>query len=188
MTHTYLRWKDADCNGENIEWEAMSGKSFFAFLNSEQGRGRYFVKLGNDICPEADVIFIEARKEQYEEWYRSSRHHRYLSSYAKKAETLSLEHPHDSEGHCLHEIFADVGIDVETEAMQRLTLELLYLAIESLSPKRKAVILAKYFRYPEMTDERIAALLSMRYEAFHDLKYRAIQELRKYLKKASNVL
>ena len=65
MANIYLRWKNPDCNGKAIEWEEMSGKAFFAFLNSNSSEGRYFIKLNNDICFDANVVFIEATKAQY---------------------------------------------------------------------------------------------------------------------------
>ena len=43
MANIYLRWKNPDCNGIAIEWEEMSGKAFFAFLNSNSSEGRYFI-------------------------------------------------------------------------------------------------------------------------------------------------
>ena len=70
MSYKYLVWKDASCNGQNIEWIDMNGNDFFHFLNSNESKGRYFVLLDNDVCLDDDVIFIEATEDQYNEWYK----------------------------------------------------------------------------------------------------------------------
>lgn len=41
MSKKYFRWKNADCNGQNIEWEEMNGSDFFRFFNSDKRKGRY---------------------------------------------------------------------------------------------------------------------------------------------------
>ena len=186
MANKYLRWKDPACNGQNIEWEEMTGKDFFDFLNSDQSRGRYFIRLGNDICPEADIIFIEAEKSKYEEWYKESRHHRYLTRVGKKAAKLSMDCPYDDEGNSLHDLIADLEADVESAAMSRVMSELLHHAITQLSPKRREVITAKYFDYPDLSDKEIAKVLSMNHDAFRDLRFRGLNDLKKILKKASS--
>ena len=33
MANSFWRWKDASCNGENIEWVEMTSKEFKEFLN-----------------------------------------------------------------------------------------------------------------------------------------------------------
>ena len=37
MSKKYLRWKNADCNGQNIEWEEMSGKDFIDAVQIAMG-------------------------------------------------------------------------------------------------------------------------------------------------------
>ena len=54
MSNKYLVWKDASCNGQNIEWIDMNGTDFFHFLNSDEGKDRYFILLDNDVCPDDD--------------------------------------------------------------------------------------------------------------------------------------
>ena len=91
MANIYLRWKNPDCNGIAIEWEEMSGKAFFAFLNSNSSEGRYFIKLNNDICFDANVVFIEATTAQYDDWLRDSNHHHYLKSHEPDQKPDSLD-------------------------------------------------------------------------------------------------
>lgn len=182
MKFTYLRWKDPDCNGKNIEWEEMSKNEFFEFIKSEQSKGRYFIKLDNDICFDADVVYLEATKQQYDSWAQDDNHHHYLNRFKSRIETLSIDCPLEKEANPLHEIIADIGVDVETEAMERAMIPLLYLAISSLGQKRRNAIIAKYFLYPELSDNEISQILSMSYEAFHDLRFRAINDLKSFFK------
>ena len=48
----------------------MSGEEFYRFTHSEEGKGRYFIHLTDDVGYEADEIYIEAGYEEYQDWYK----------------------------------------------------------------------------------------------------------------------
>jgi hypothetical protein len=181
MSNKYLVWKDASCNGQNIEWIDMNGNDFFHFLNSNESKGRYFVLLDNDVCLDDDVIFIEATEDQYNEWYKEYCHHCYLNRLFPKTGILSLDMSlSDQEIGSLHEIIEDVSVDVVGTAMENVMVYMLPYAISMLSPKRREAITLKYFRYPEKSDSEIALLLSVSVVAFKDRRMQALRELKKY--------
>ena len=84
------------------------------------GNGLWRLILNNDICKEADVIFIEATKEQYDDWYKEFCHHRYINRYLPEGGILSLDCPVDEEdGIYLHDLAADLyAEDVAEQIMQ----------------------------------------------------------------------
>ena len=187
MSNTYLRWKDPSCNGENIEWEELSGKEFFAFVNSELGNGRYFIKLDNDICFEADVIFIEATKAEYDEWFREFNHHHYLkkSEPDEKPNSLDLTLSGDEGTEIsLYEAIADKNsIDPEEFVVHSALLHLLPAALASISQKLRETMILKYFKYPGKSDEEIAEIIGTTKDNFKKNRQRALKELQKFFEK-----
>ena len=116
MASIFFRWRDPNCDEKNIEWEAITGEEFYEFGVSGQNQGRHFVKLDNDICPEADTIYIEATKAEYDAWCKDDRHHRYLTDEGKKVVNLSLDRPYGINGNTLYDLLPDSDVDVESEA------------------------------------------------------------------------
>ena len=168
MSKKYFRWKNADCNGQNIEWEEMTGSDFFRFFNSDKRKGRYFIILNNDICKEADIIFIEATKEQYNDWYKEFCHHRYINRYLPEGGILSLDCPVDEEdGIYLHDLAADLyAEDVAEQIMQSMLVEYIPYALNRLSSTYREAIVLKYFDFPTATDAEIAERLGISENAF----------------------
>ena len=113
MANSFWRWKDASCNGENIEWVEMTSKEFKEFLNTDESHGRYFIRLGNEICPEADIIFIEATYEQYQDWRSEMLHHFYLQRVNPGYTEVSIDCIDEESDLSMHEIIAAVGFTPE---------------------------------------------------------------------------
>lgn len=121
MAYKYLIWKQPACSTNHVEWTELSCREFFDLLKSAEGKNRYFVMLNNDICPEADVIFIEATKEQYQDWYADFYRHRYLSRFSSKHEMVSLDAGrYNEKDQLLHDIVADSRVDVEGTASKNI--------------------------------------------------------------------
>ena len=182
MSKKYFRWKNADCNGKNIEWEEMTGKEFFRFYNSAERNGRYFIVLSNDTCKEDDVIFIEATKAQHDDWYKEHCHHRYNNRYLPKGGILSLDYPVDEEdGIYLHDLAADLyAEDVAELTMQSLLAEYIPYALNQLSATCREAIVLKYFKKSNATDAEIAESLGITENAFFKRRKLGLQALKKF--------
>jgi len=184
MANKYLVWNDAACGGKNVEWIEMNGRDFFRFLNSSESSGRRFIMLGSDICPEADVIFIEATEAQYKDWYTDYCHHCYVKKAVPEAGPLSLDMSFgDEEIASLHEIIADVTVHVESAAIQAALINILPYAISTLNQNRREAVTLKYFKYCGKADWEIAEILGIEEKAFVKRKNRALDDLRKFFKK-----
>lgn len=185
MANIYLRWKNPASGVQNTEWEEMSGQDFFSFLNSPESEGRYFIKLDNDICPEADVIFIESSKEQYDDWFRDYNHHRYLRKAELKRTIVSLDYiPEGDTEVSLYEMTPDERCpDVEEYAIHSAMLRLLPAVMDGLSERLRDTLVLKYFQYPDKTDEEIARIIGITKGAFRQNKLRALKELKKFFEK-----
>ena len=58
MAKKYYAWKDPACGGVDIEWTELTGAEFYHMLKKEENRGRRFIRLGNDICPDDNTVII----------------------------------------------------------------------------------------------------------------------------------
>ncbi len=183
MATKYLVWKDRNCDGNNPEWLEMQGKEFFDFLNSDAGQGRRFILLDNDVCREADIIFIEATVEQYADWYRERCHHLYLKKDAQRFRNLSLDaFCTDEESGSFQELMADVDSEFESEVIRNSLLRLLPHALSILSDSGREVILLKYFEYPALSDAEIAKRIGVEHMTFSKRKKRALAALKTFFK------
>lgn len=183
MAKKYFIWKDPACNGMDIEWVELNGRAFYDLLKKPENGERRFIRLGNDICPNADVIYIEATESQYQDWYTEYCRHKYLRTWGKGRTALSLDALLDEEGPCsLHELIADIGAEFEEDVLWQVCKEQLSPAMETLSVARREAILTKYFHCPTMSDSEIAAALGISRQAFTDRKNFGLADLKKFLK------
>ena len=68
MVKKFFVWKDPSCNGKDIEWLELTGKEFFSMLKQPENRNRKFIRFGNEICADADIIVLEATQQEYIAW------------------------------------------------------------------------------------------------------------------------
>jgi len=180
MANSFWRWKDANCNGKNIEWVEMTVNEFKAFMKSDEREGRYFIRLGKEICCEADVIFIEATYEQYQNWRSEMLHHFYLRRVNPGFKEVSLDYYDEDNDLSMHEIVAAAGFTPEEITVVSEIKNILWIAISSLNEKRRTAILAKFYWYPDKSDEEVAALLGVSYDIYKNWKYRALHQLKNF--------
>lgn len=133
MAKKYYIWNNPSCGGVNITWKEVTGKEFFALMKLPENRGRRFVRLGNDVCQDADIITLEATEEDYAKWRQEQNATDYLARQKMGKSTTSLDvPPRGSELSSLYEAVADKRIDVERSALSHLAHENLRVALNSL--------------------------------------------------------
>lgn len=182
MANSFWRWKDANCNGKNIEWVEMTASEFKQFVRTKEGYGRYFIRLGNEVCREADIIFIEATYEQYHDWYTEMQHHFYLRHINPGYQETSIDYFDSDQNMSLHEMIPAFGLSPEEVAERTDLINYLWMAISTLNEPRRDAILAKYFWYPSKNDEEISKLLGEDFASFTKRKYRALRQLENFLR------
>jgi DNA-directed RNA polymerase specialized sigma24 family protein len=97
---------------------------------------------------------------------------------------VSLDAPsEDDETFSLHDLVADLSVNVEAEVMGSVILGLLPIAINSLSELLHEAIMLKYFKYPDLSDRQIAELICIEEKAFVKRKERALKKLLDFFKK-----
>ncbi len=184
MAKKYLIWKTNGMERNPNEWVEVSGNDFFCLFNSPESKGRFFIVLDNDICADADVLYIEATEEQYKEWYKENCHHLYLKRFQPKNGLLSLDAlMTENELSSLHEIVADTGVDIESQVVHSELLALLPDVLRTLNDLGKEAIFLKFFQYPELSDREIAEKIGIAEKAFVKRKDRALKKIATIIKK-----
>ena len=179
MTKKYFIWKDPACGGKNIEWLEVSGREFYQMLQDVRNASRCFVRLGNDACPEADILIVEATKKQYALWKREQNAHAYLAKYESMVQIESLDDTSGGEGELpLHERLADHEIDVERAALAAVLSEQLARGLQNLPPEEAALLCSYYVH--RKTAREIADKLGISQQAVWKRLQRGLGKLKKY--------
>ena len=147
MAKKYYIWKAPACGEDDIEWLELSGKEFFYLLKEPKNRNRRFIRLGNDVVPEADIIYIEATEAQYREWRREQNTADYLRRTGHPFQTVSLDSPTDEEAPgSLGDTLADPTADVEGQALARIFRDTPDFYFRELSPDECRLLTDRYIR------------------------------------------
>jgi hypothetical protein len=110
------------------DWVEMDGKQFYEFINSPEGKGRYFM--------DCDTYEIEVTGEQYRQWKKEVNHRDYLEQFEDETEVFSLDTIIEdcaAYGEISDEILIDSSANTEDEALHNLDMELLADALQSLT-------------------------------------------------------
>lgn len=183
MANRFFVWQDPSQQPENITWIELNGLEFYKLVSSKEANGRYFITLDNDISPEDDVIYIEATKEQYQDWEKTLSHHRYLAKFYGKYEIISIDAaPSNDLVQQSPEQLEDALTNVEKGVVDVAMHETLLKAVATLSGKSREAIIRKYFESGGLSDREIAEELGIKSKTFEKRRERALEALRKKLK------
>lgn len=153
MARKYLVWKDPACGGVNMVWVELSGKEFYAMMKLPENKKRCFIRMGNDICPEADIIYIEATKQDYTDWRQEQNASSYRARQRKGVTTLSFDcQVRDADADSLHETVGDDQVDVEKAALSHIAHEQLEDALGSLTDDEIQLLIELFVRGRSVSD------------------------------------
>lgn len=109
MYKRYFRKKDPECNPEEIEWIEMTGKEFYSFVTSPEGKTRYFIDMG-------DVV-LEATKDEARVHKAEKDHSSYLKEQEGKWGIFSLYCLEIKDGRNGEAVIMDEKQDVEAKTI-----------------------------------------------------------------------
>lgn len=101
--------KDPRCKPNEIEWIEMTGNEFYLFVNSPEGRSRYFIDM--------DDVVLEASESEVRSFKAEKNHSYYIQAQKEGWSTLSLYAAIGCSG---EEIARDETQDVEAEVILRM--------------------------------------------------------------------
>lgn len=156
----YLVKKDPSATGGNIEWRQLTREQFRTFTKSPAGRGRYFVRLTDDIDYECPEIFIEATYEDYRKWKAGYNRHQYLKEQAEEYEVVSADAP-VAEGISLMDMLADDSVSIEEELLSLDEKVRLRIAVRQLSAQDQRLLELLYFQETPMALSDVLAGMNL---------------------------
>lgn len=84
MKKIFLVKEDVNSTKENTKWIEMNIFQFKKFINSPEGKGRFFTKIDDDLSGQSPAIYCEVSKQQYENLLIDKRHTLYINDMKKK--------------------------------------------------------------------------------------------------------
>lgn len=182
MANKYFVWENSFRGQETIRWIELNGHEFYQLVRSENAKGRYFIKLDNDICPDDDVIYIEATQEQYQDWIKEFLHHRYLAKFSIRYEFVPIDVLfQESQLQLIPRPHEDILVDVEQNTENKFVREAIHDAVKKLNDKSREAIVSKYYETVDLSDREIAKKLGIKSKTFEKRRERALEKLRKIL-------
>lgn len=170
MARQYLRKAEPYDQNPNSNWITMTGREFYHFINSPEGRGRYFIKW--------DDLVIEASKEQYTDWLCNEKHSVYLRDHEKGWDFLSLYSDLSWNGKSGEEFVPDPAIDVEIEAIALIQQRALVEALRQLDHQSFYLIYSLYLASDRRTENELASEVGISQQALHKRKDKILKQLK----------
>ena len=151
----YFIWKDGVYNGEDTVWERISGKQYYALVNSPEGEGRYFAHTKECEDDRVYEYYFEVTRENYLKWKRENMAEirNLQEKYEHPLEFVSLDTIlyYDDDG--MPVTLADTIPEPEPDPM----IEELKEALKCLTKKERALIDLLYLKNDEGKSERLIA-------------------------------
>lgn len=169
--HTrYFRKKNPRCSADDIQWIEMTGCEFYQFVKSPDGKGRFFLDMG-------DVV-LECTKSEYKQYKRELDHSRYILEQEAGWITMSLNDvSEDMNG---EEVIADIEQDVEAMAIQNLLIKNLWTALQLLPTEDFILVRALFLDYPQKTIRQLSTESGIPVMTLQNRKLRIIRNLKKF--------
>ena len=175
MTKQFLVWNDKDCNGVNPEWLSLTGKEFYEFIQKEENKGRFFIKLKSFGDGDNEII-IESTEEQFLMEKSKQNRSYYLQQQNEGYKTISAYEEDDNE---LNEYDKNAGDEesIEDVIEQVMLIGKLHEALEMLDEEEKMIINLYYFQ--NLSEAESAGLMGISQQTFHNRKTKILKKLEK---------
>lgn len=168
MARQYFIKKDP--SAQIPEWIEMSGREFYRFTRSPEGRGRYFIDF--------DDYAIEATKEQYDAWRKEKDHSDYLKEQEEGFLILSLYSDTINEYGDGEDVIADEKVDVEESTILLIRRKALHSALPKLDTPSYRLIHELYLSDNRRTERTLAKDLGVSQNAIHKQKKKILKKLK----------
>lgn len=179
MSKRYFVWKDSACGGINIEWVELTSKEFISMARRPENKGRRFIRFGNEVSEDDDVIYMEATEPQYLRWRKEKNAQLYRRRVNSAYQTLSLDGPiAGSEDALLEDTVADTERDTEESAIRHLEVDRIREVLPRFTKEELWIIEAIYVE--KRTATEVAAELGVSQPAVSKRAKRLLKRLKNY--------
>ena len=184
MANKYFVWKDVNCNGVNPEWIEMDGRTFYEFTKDHANKNRRFVRLGNEVCEEADIIYLEATYEQFLKWHKEDvRNYRIRKDekenpYKKVSFDDKAGELHDL---TFNEVVPDDSVNVEQEVVSKLHYEYVRKIVMDLPLEERHIIEVMYYGPKQLSARSAATIFGIPQKTLNNKKIKIFEKIKKSL-------
>lgn len=180
MEKIFLVKKDINSKKENTEWITMDLPQFKEFIKSDEGKGRCFLKIEDDIYGQAPCIYCEVDQEQYKAFLIEKRHRQYLNDMKKeyKYEIVSYQNLELSEEYTGEEIITD-NIDFSDDLLFAVLLERL---MKNLLPEEKWLLNELVLSDEPKSCRALSIESGIPQKTLHNRKRKLFEKIKKFLK------
>lgn len=164
-------------------WRELTGKEFFQFVHSDEGRKRRFIEMMPEFREESRIV-VEATEEQLSDWEKERNRAAYLKRWkAKRRYRVIPLSDLPSEYECsLEDRLADPDVDVETEVLDAIHREDLRAAIQKL-PDTERLLIEQLLRcHMEIGVRELSRKLGLPYSTVRGRANKAMGHLKKMLR------
>ena len=162
---------------KKVRYTILKGEAAYAFLRSDQGKNRFFIKTSNE---DEMSISMEIPRDMVAEFRSKKNHSDYLKLLEYQYQTLSLDAPiSEEDDEPLVSQIADPDEDVVAKVVRKETVESVRKALKVLTDKELLVIATMYLGEEELSEREVSKAIGMPYMTVHDVKIRALKKLRK---------
>ena len=170
MARQYLRKTEPYDQNPNSDWIMMTGREFYQFISSPEGRRRYFIIW--------DDLVIEAPRDQYNDWLSEEEHYGYLRQYENGWNTISLYSDLAQDGKDGEGMVPDPAVDVEHSAIANIRRDALIAALRHLDHQSFYLIYSLYLARHTKTESKLAKEVGISQQAIHKRKEKILGELK----------
>lgn len=165
----YFRMKDPKCKPEEIEWIEMTGREFYSFVHSPEGRGRHFIDM--------DDVVLEATESEARKYKAEQNHRYYIQAQESGWSTLSIYAIEDENGCTGEEVAVDETQDVETAVILNMERKALLAALTHLDAESRLLIQDLYLSDERKTERDLAQERGVSQVAIHKQKKKILATL-----------
>ena len=149
MSRKYFRKEISGNGAKTIKWVEMSHEEYHHFICSPEGKGRFFIDMGD--------IVIEVSQDEARLYVAEKNHHDYISRQKKGWITISLYEAEKEKGLNGEEVLPDrQRPGVEDTVIQRIEIEVLYKALSLLDEESYSLISDLYLSINRKTECELA--------------------------------
>ena len=175
MYKRYFWMKDPKCRRDEIEWIEMTGKEFYRFVNSPEGRDRHFIDM--------DDVVLEASESEALDYRAEQNHRYYIQTQEEGWSTLSIYDVGDENRCSGEEVVRDESQDVEAEAILHIEKAVLQNALHHLDSESYQLIHALYLADTRKTLRQLSLESSIPVMTLQDRKKKILAQLNRELLK-----
>lgn len=184
MKKVFLVRKDVTMPYGEGNWQIMTAAEFKQFKETDQAKGRKFVRLFQQDS-DSDLIIKECEPDEARELKTAMQKTRRCQQYADRKGIVEIPYSQvnvDGEYVSSEELIADETQDVESLVNKKLETDALYVALSKLTHAEKALIYSMFLQDKPMTERELAVIYNVSAAAIHKRKVTVLKKLQTFLK------